>query len=74
MPPVYFFVIDVSAGAVASGMVAVVASAIKGCLDQLPGERGGGCCLLWGDGRQVLDVGWLNGGVNEEGQHKELYQ
>ena len=39
MPPVYFFAIDVSAGAVGSGMVAVVANAIKSCLDSLPGDE-----------------------------------
>jgi len=39
MPPVYFFAIDVSAGAVGSGMVAVVANAIKFCLDSLPGDE-----------------------------------
>jgi len=38
MPPVYFFVIDVSAAAVASGSVEVVTQTIKACLDQLPGE------------------------------------
>jgi protein transport protein SEC24 len=37
MPPVYFFVIDVSVTAVASGMLAAVTSAIKASLDQLPG-------------------------------------
>lgn len=37
MPPVYFFVIDVSAPAVACGMVAAVASSIKACLAKLPG-------------------------------------
>lgn len=39
MPPVYFFVIDVSAAAYACGMVSVVASTIKSCLDQLPGDE-----------------------------------
>jgi hypothetical protein len=39
MPPVYFFVIDVSAAAYACGMVSVVASTIKACLDQLPGDE-----------------------------------
>ncbi|EFJ52467.1 hypothetical protein VOLCADRAFT_72688 [Volvox carteri f. nagariensis] len=39
MPPVYFFLIDVSYSAVASGMVATVAAAIKSCLDSLPGDE-----------------------------------
>lgn len=39
MPPVYLFVIDVSAAAFACGMVSVVASTIKACLDQLPGDE-----------------------------------
>jgi protein transport protein SEC24 len=39
MPPVYFFAIDVSAAAYASGMVAVAAKAIRSCLDQLPGDE-----------------------------------
>jgi protein transport protein SEC24 len=34
MPPVFFFVIDVSYTAVASGMVATVATAIKESLDK----------------------------------------
>eukprot|EP00898_Chlorokybus_atmophyticus_P002080 jgi/Chlat1/2873/Chrsp195S03018 len=38
MPPVYFFIIDVSYPAVASGMVAVAAAAIKSCLERLPGD------------------------------------
>ena len=38
MPPAYFFVIDVSAQAVASGSVQVVTETIKACLDKLPGE------------------------------------
>jgi protein transport protein SEC24 len=37
MPPVYFFVIDVSVTAVNSGMLATTAAAIKSCLDNLPG-------------------------------------
>lgn len=37
MPPVFFFVIDVSLAAVNSGMVATAAAAIKSCLDRLPG-------------------------------------
>ena len=37
MPPVYFFVIDVSVSAINSGMVATAAAAIKSCLDRLPG-------------------------------------
>ncbi len=39
MPPVYFFCIDVSYAAVASGAVATTAAAIKSCLDQLPGDE-----------------------------------
>lgn len=39
MPPVYFFVIDVSVSAVNSGMVATTAAAIKSCLDNLPGAE-----------------------------------
>lgn len=39
MPPVYLFVIDVSAAAFACGMVSVVAHTIKDCLDQLPGDE-----------------------------------
>ncbi|KAK7397085.1 hypothetical protein VNO78_18252 [Psophocarpus tetragonolobus] len=37
MPPVYFFLIDVSISAVRSGMIDVVANTIKSCLDELPG-------------------------------------
>ncbi|XP_057997740.1 protein transport protein SEC24 A-like [Hevea brasiliensis] len=37
MPPLYFFLIDVSISAVRSGMVEVVAQTIKSCLDDLPG-------------------------------------
>ncbi|XP_057439079.1 protein transport protein SEC24 A [Lotus japonicus] len=37
MPPVYFFLIDVSISAVKSGMIEVVAETIKSCLDELPG-------------------------------------
>lgn len=36
-PPVYMFVVDVSAPAVSSGMVHVAAETIKACLDDLPG-------------------------------------
>ena len=36
--PVYVFVIDVSAPAVASGAVAQVSASIKACLDALPGQ------------------------------------
>lgn len=39
MPPVYFFVIDVSVSAVNSGMVATTAAAIRSCLDSLPGAE-----------------------------------
>ncbi|CAI8616566.1 unnamed protein product [Vicia faba] len=37
MPPLYFFLIDVSVSAARSGMIAVVAQTIKSCLDELPG-------------------------------------
>ncbi|XP_074285606.1 protein transport protein SEC24 A-like [Silene latifolia] len=37
MPPLYFFLIDVSVSAVKSGMLEVVAQTIKSCLDNLPG-------------------------------------
>nr|GMD61679.1 protein transport protein Sec24-like At3g07100 [Ipomoea batatas] len=37
MPPLYFFLIDVSISAVKSGMLEVVAKTIKSCLDSLPG-------------------------------------
>lgn len=37
MPPLYFFLIDVSVSAVRSGMLEVVAQTIKSCLDDLPG-------------------------------------
>ncbi|XP_050263060.1 protein transport protein Sec24-like At3g07100 [Quercus robur] len=37
MPPVYFFLIDVSVSAVRSGMIEVVAQTIRSCLDELPG-------------------------------------
>ncbi|XAR61156.1 hypothetical protein NMG60_11034782 [Bertholletia excelsa] len=37
MPPLYFFMIDVSISAVRSGMLEVVAQTIKSCLDRLPG-------------------------------------
>ncbi|KAK4282694.1 hypothetical protein QN277_014040 [Acacia crassicarpa] len=38
MPPVYFFLIDVSISAVRSGMIEVVAQTIKTCLDELLGS------------------------------------
>ena len=38
MPPSYFFVIDVSAQAVQSGMLATVCRTIRACLDRLPGD------------------------------------
>lgn len=38
MPPLYFFLIDVSVTAMRSGMVEVVAETIKSCLDSLPGS------------------------------------
>ncbi|KAJ0044518.1 hypothetical protein Pint_03964 [Pistacia integerrima] len=37
MPPLYFFLIDVSISAIRSGMLEVVAETIKSCLDDLPG-------------------------------------
>ncbi|XVE80496.1 hypothetical protein DITRI_Ditri14bG0144600 [Diplodiscus trichospermus] len=37
MPPLYFFLIDVSVSAVRSGMIEVVAQTIRSCLDELPG-------------------------------------
>ncbi|XP_051118622.1 protein transport protein Sec24-like At3g07100 [Andrographis paniculata] len=37
MPPLYFFLIDVSISAVRSGMLEIVAQTIKSCLDSLPG-------------------------------------
>ncbi|XP_042514505.1 protein transport protein Sec24-like At3g07100 [Macadamia integrifolia] len=37
MPPLYFFLIDVSVSAGRSGMLEVVAKTIKSCLDELPG-------------------------------------
>ncbi|KAJ8754890.1 hypothetical protein K2173_015402 [Erythroxylum novogranatense] len=37
MPPLYFFLIDVSMSAVHSGMVEIVAQTVKSCLDDLPG-------------------------------------
>ncbi|XP_077243526.1 protein transport protein SEC24 A-like [Tasmannia lanceolata] len=37
MPPLYFFLIDVSLSAVRSGMLETVAKTIKSCLDDLPG-------------------------------------
>ncbi|XP_058209270.1 protein transport protein SEC24 A-like isoform X2 [Rhododendron vialii] len=37
MPPLYFFLIDVSISAIRSGMLEVVAQTIKSCLDRLPG-------------------------------------
>ncbi|KAK7269462.1 hypothetical protein RIF29_22188 [Crotalaria pallida] len=37
MPPVYFFLIDVSISAVRSGMIEVVAQTIRSTLDELPG-------------------------------------
>ena len=37
MPAVFFFLLDVTAGAVSSGMLAVACETIKGALDTLPG-------------------------------------
>ena len=39
MPPTFFFVLDVTAGAVSSGMLAVACETIKGALDSLPGDE-----------------------------------
>ncbi|KAL8530463.1 hypothetical protein ACS0TY_007489 [Phlomoides rotata] len=38
MPPLYFFLIDVSISAVQSGVLEVMAQTIKSCLDSLPGS------------------------------------
>ncbi|KAL3648810.1 Protein transport protein Sec24A [Castilleja foliolosa] len=38
MPPLYFFLIDVSVSAVKSGMLQVMAETVKSCLDTLPGS------------------------------------
>ncbi|CAM8944634.1 unnamed protein product [Rhodiola kirilowii] len=38
MPPLYFFLIDVSVTAVRSGMIEVMAQTIRLCLDKLPGS------------------------------------
>lgn len=38
MPPTFFFVVDVTQAAVASGALATVCSAIRGCLDSLAKE------------------------------------
>ncbi|GJS91478.1 transport protein Sec24-like protein [Tanacetum coccineum] len=38
MPPLYFFLIDVSIYSVKSGMLEVIAQTIKSCLDKLPGS------------------------------------
>ncbi|KAJ7531587.1 hypothetical protein O6H91_14G050000 [Diphasiastrum complanatum] len=38
MPPVYFFLIDVSHSAVRSGMLQIAMDSIKSCLDRLPGS------------------------------------
>lgn len=39
MPPVFFFVIDVSKNSVGSGLLATAAAAIKASLDSLPGDE-----------------------------------
>ncbi len=39
MPPVYFFVLDVTHSACSSGMLAAACRAIKGSLDSLPGDE-----------------------------------
>ncbi|KAL1539716.1 Protein transport protein Sec24A [Salvia divinorum] len=38
MPPLYFFLIDVSISAVKSGMLEVMSQTIRSCLDNLPGS------------------------------------
>lgn len=38
MPPLYFFLIDVSITAVRCGMLETIANTIKSCLDELPGN------------------------------------
>ncbi|KAI3773054.1 hypothetical protein L6452_04252 [Arctium lappa] len=38
MPPLYFFLIDVSIYSIQSGMLEVIAQTIKSCLDNLPGS------------------------------------
>lgn len=37
MPPLYFFLIDVSVSAARSGLLEVIAKTIKSCLDEIPG-------------------------------------
>lgn len=37
MPPVYFFLIDVSSSAMKTGMLQIAADTIRSCLDKLPG-------------------------------------
>ncbi|MCO5591444.1 hypothetical protein L7F22_045427 [Adiantum nelumboides] len=37
MPPVYFFLIDVSSSAIKTGMLQIAVDTIKSCLDKLPG-------------------------------------
>ncbi len=39
MPPTFVFVLDVSAAAVQSGMLATACATIKECLPSLPGEQ-----------------------------------
>ena len=39
MPPTFFFVLDVTAGAASSGMLAVACETIKAALDMLPGAE-----------------------------------
>jgi protein transport protein SEC24 len=70
-PPVYVFVMDVSYSAVQTGMIAVVADAIKSSLDTLPNEDGRtkvafvtadnavGFYKLTGDEPEILVVGDL---------------
>ncbi|KAG5179019.1 Sec23/Sec24 trunk domain-containing protein [Tribonema minus] len=48
--PVYFFVIDVSANAVNTGMVAAAVAAIKACLDRVPGDERSQFGLITFDG------------------------
>lgn len=39
VPPIYVFVIDVSAQAVQSGMLATVCRTVRACLDRIPGDE-----------------------------------
>ncbi|XP_042013818.1 protein transport protein Sec24-like At3g07100 isoform X2 [Salvia splendens] len=46
MPPLYFFLIDVSISAVKSGMLEVMAQTIRSCLDNLPGSTRTQICFI----------------------------